>query len=163
MAYPFNYPAYSPMYPYYQPTNAYPTQQSVVPTQPTQSGIIWVSGAQEASMYPIAPNNAVTLWDKSGKTVYVKQADATGKPTITVYDLVERIETASDGSSASGDKVPVYATKDELSAVLSVVKGFDSLISGMKSDIEKMSGDLYGIAGKKRAVKKPAEVTEDDE
>ena len=114
-------------------------------------------------MYPIAPNNAVTLWDKSGKTVYVKQADATGKPTITVYDLVERIETASDGTSASGDKVPAYATKDELSAVLSVVKGFDSLISGMKSDIEKMSGDLYGIAGKKRAVKKPTEVTEDDE
>ena len=35
-----------------------------------QSGIIWISGMQEAQMYPIAPNNAVARWQKDGKTIY---------------------------------------------------------------------------------------------
>lgn len=145
--------------PYYQPTqfNALPTPQN---NAPTQNSIIWVSGAQEASMYPIAPNNAVTLWDKSGKTVYVKQADATGKPTMTVYDLVERTENASEGVSASGDKLPDYATKDELSAVLTAIKAYDDTIGNIKSDIDTIKGDMYGIAGKKKPIRK---VVEDDE
>lgn len=162
MAYPY-YPAYQPQYPSYFPTNYQPMQQ---PTQQTynpvsnQSGIIWISGEGEAAMFPVAPNNAVALWTKDGKTIYLKSADATGKPSMKVYDLVERAETASDGVAASDVKTPAYATKDELSAVVGVVKGFDALISSMKSDIEKMSGDLYGIAGKKKAKKVEAE---DDE
>ena len=111
-------------------------------------------------MYPIAPNNAVTLWNKSGKTVYVKQADATGKPTMTVYDLVERTENASEGVSASGDKLPDYATKDELSAVLTAIKAYDDTIGNIKSDIDTIKGDMYGIAGKKKPIRK---VVEDDE
>ncbi len=111
-------------------------------------------------MYPIAPNNAVTLWDKSGKTVYVKQADATGKPTMTVYDLVERTENASEGVSASEAKLPDYATKDELGAVLSAIKAYDDTIGGIKADIDTIKGDMYGIAGKKKPTRK---VIEDDE
>ena len=111
-------------------------------------------------MYPIAPNNAVTLWDKSGKTVYVKSADATGKPSMIVYDLVERTETPSDSVSASEDKLPAYATKDELSAVLSAIRGYDDTIGSIKADIDTIKGDMYGIAGKKKPTRK---VTEDDE
>lgn len=157
--------AYNPYFPvtyqpaYYQPTqfNALPTPQNVAPTQ---NSIIWVSGAQEASMYPIAPNNAVTLWDKSGKTVYVKSADATGKPTMTVYDLVERTETSSDGVSDSGDKLPAYATKDDLNAIISSIKAYDDVIGSIKADIDTIKGDMYGIAGKKKPTRK---VTDDDE
>ena len=162
MAYNPYFPVgYQPVY-YQNPTqfNAYPTQSSVGATQPTQSGIIWVSGESEASMYPIAPNNAVTLWDKSGKTVYVKSADATGKPSMIVYDLVERTETPSDSVSASEDKLPAYATKDELSAVLSAIRGYDDTIGSIKADIDTIKGDMYGIAGKKKPTRK---VTEDDE
>lgn len=144
--------------PYYQPQQQPVYQQPQ--TQTVQNGIIWVSGAQEASMYPIAPNNAVTLWDKSGKTVYVKQADATGKPTMTVYDLVERTENASEGVSASEAKLPDYATKDELGAVLSAIKAYDDTIGGIKADIDTIKGDMYGIAGKKKPTRK---VIEDDE
>lgn len=167
MAYPYSYNPYQ-FYPMYQqqqqPIQQPQMQQPVQQAQPMySSGIIWVSGLVEAQAYPIAPNNAVALWEKSGKTIYLKQADATGKPTMTVYDLVERAETSSDGVSASDGKLPAYATKDELSAVVSVVKGFDELLGGLKSDIDTMKGDMYGIAGKKKSARKTQEVAEDDE
>ena len=154
MAFPY-YQTYQPQYPTYFPTNYQPVQ----PQQPynpvaNQSGIIWVSGDQEASLYPLAPNNAVALWARDGKTIYLKSADATGKPSIKIYDLVERTETASDGAADADSKLPAYATKDELKAVVDAVRGIDSFVSSIKSDVDKMSGDLYGIAGKKKAAKK---------
>lgn len=167
MAYPYyNYP-YQPMYqPMYQQQMAQPVQQPQQTYFPAinQNGIIWVSGLMEAQAYPIAPNNAVALWEKSGKVIYLKSADATGKPTMRVYDLVERTETSSDNVSEQGDKLPAYATKDELSAVVGVVKGFDELIGSIKSDIDNMKGDLYGLAGtkKKTPAKKTVEVADDE-
>ena len=168
MAYPYNsyqnpyQQGYYPVYqqPQYQQAQQ-PIQQQNYSPAINQSGIIWISGESEAAMFPIAPNNAVALWTKDGKTIYLKSADATGKPTMRVYDLVERTETASDGVSASDGKLPAYATKEELSAVVGVVKGFDELLGSLKSDIDTMKGDMYGIAGKKK-VKKPVEVAEDE-
>ena len=115
-------------------------------------------------MYPVAPNNAVTLWNQNEAVVYLKQADATGKPTLKTYDLVERTQaapTASDGKSVTTP----YVTKDELSAVVGVVKGFDELIGNIKADIDAMKSDMYGIAGKKKttARKPKAEEMEDEE
>ena len=166
--------AYNPYFPAsYQPFGGY-FQQPVMPQQmqvpqiqqqqgnPSPSGIIWVSGAQEAQMYPVAPNNAVALWENSGKVIYLKQADATGKPTMRIYDLVERTQSAQDASQPDGDKLPAFATKDELGAVVGVVKGFDEVLAALRADIETMKGDMYGIAGKKKATKKPVEVTEDE-
>lgn len=149
MAYPYqSYQApYQNFYPFPQTMQ---TNQQVQNYSPVinQSGIVWISGEQEAAMYPIAPNNAVALWDQSGKAVYLKQADASGKPTMRVYDLVERVQTAQ---SADGKTIE-YATKNDLSAILSA---YDAI----KADIETIRGDLYGIAGKKKSVKK----TEDDD
>ena len=154
MAFPY-YQTYQPQYPQYFPNNYQPMQQPQQTYNPVanQSGIIWVSGDQEASLYPIAPNNAVALWARDGKTIYLKSADATGKPSMKVYDLVERAETASDASTDADGKQTAYATKDELKAVVDAVRGIDSFVSSIKTDVDKMSGDLYGIAGKKKAKK----------
>lgn len=136
-----------------------PQQQTQIPVQqsqqmPSPSGIIWISGMQEAQMYPVAPNNAVALWENSGKVIYLKQADATGKPTMRIYDLVERTETASTALEQQDGKSTSYATKDDLSAIVGAVKG-------LAGEVEQMKGDLYGVAGRKKAVKK-AEAMEDD-
>lgn len=173
MAYPYQsyqnpyQQGYYPMY--QQPQYQQPVQQPMPQTaQQTyspvinQNGIIWISGESEAAMYPIAPNNAVALWEKSGKTIYLKSADATGKPTMRVYDLVERTETASESPEKADGKTDEYAKKSDLAAVVGVVKGFDELLGSLKSDIDTMKSDMYGIAGKKKA-KKPVEVAEDDE
>lgn len=145
MAYPY-YPQQT--YPQsYQPLASYYPQQ-----QPAaQSSMIWVSGLAEAQAFPVAPNNAVALWEQSGKTLYLKSADATGKPGMRIYDLTERTETAQ---KASDVKSVDYATKNELSAITDTIKS----ISG---DIEQMKSDLYGVAGRKKAVKK-AEDSDDE-
>ena len=49
-----------------------------------------MSGEAEAMAYLVAPNSAVALWDSNAPTIYLKQAD--GKPSIKVYDLVERTQ-----------------------------------------------------------------------
>ena len=160
--FPVNYPqAYQQMQP--------PTAQQAQPQmqQPTfnpainQSGIIWISGLQEAQMYPCGPNSAVQLWEKDGKTVYLKSADATGRPSLKIYDLVERTETPQESSGGTDNKVPDFATKEELSAVVGVVKGYSNALEAIKSDLETMRSDLYGVAGRKRIVKKQ-EAAEDD-
>lgn len=158
MAYPF-YQPYQ-LYNGYLPQNYQPmVQPQQVQQQPQtiqgQNSIVWVSGMQEAQMYPVAPNNAVALWEQSGKTIYLKSADATGKPIMRVYDLVERTETTTAVSAPSDVKMPDYATKEELSAVAVAIKN-------VLGDIEQMKGDLYGVAGRKKTAKK-TEVTEDDE
>ena len=60
-----------------------------VPQQQSPS-IVWVQNEMEAVNYLVAPNSAVTLWDSNAPVVYLKQADASGKPSMKIYDLVER-------------------------------------------------------------------------
>ena len=48
-----------------------PTQ--FMQTQPTND-MLFVLNENEASAYPVAPNNSVVLWDKNNKTFYIKTA-----------------------------------------------------------------------------------------
>ena len=104
------------MRPQYQPTPQYPAPQ---PQQSGGQSIIWVPNTQAANDFVVAPNNAVTLWDMNAPVVYVKKADASGKPTMTTYDLVER--AAAPVNSAAPQTVPMveYVTRkdfDDLAA-----------------------------------------------
>lgn len=83
-----------------------------------QSGVQWVSGEQEARNWMIAPNAAVALWDSTAPTVYLKQADASGKPTLKIYDLVERAENAPDRANA---KPVEFVTRKEFDALAAIV------------------------------------------
>lgn len=113
-------------------------------------------------MYPIAPNNAVTLWNQNEPVVYLKQSDASGKPSMKIYDLVERVETTQNVSNGADGKTPVYATKDDLAAVVGAVNGLDGALTTFKGEIETIKGDLYGIAGKKKSTAKKQEVADDE-
>ena len=92
------YPYYG--YQYYQPPMAdqltqlrqqqYQPNMQQVPQQQAPPSIVWVQNEMEAANYLVAPNSAVTLWDSNSPVVYLKQADASGKPSMKIYDLVER-------------------------------------------------------------------------
>lgn len=94
-----NYPYYYQPYQPYQPPmadqlmqlrqNQYQPNMQQVPQQAAPS-IVWVQNEMEAVNYLVAPNSAVTLWDSNAPVVYLKQADASGKPSMKIYDLVER-------------------------------------------------------------------------
>lgn len=98
-------------------------QQPMMPQTPQNNGVQWVSSEMEARGWMIAPNSAVALWDSSAPRVYLKQADASGKPTLTVYDLVERTETLTAPAQAPAVS---YVTRDEfdkLAALVADLKG----------------------------------------
>lgn len=99
MAYP--YYGYQPQY--YQPPMADQLMQlrqnQYIPQNMQQNqqaqaapSIVWVQNEMEAANYLVAPNSAVTLWDSNSPVVYLKQADASGKPSMKIYDLVERTQ-----------------------------------------------------------------------
>lgn len=104
-----------------------PQMQSQIPqalqNPVAQSGVQWVSGEQEARNWMIAPNAAVALWDSSAPTVYLKQADASGKPTLKVYDLVERLASALDAQKAPAAEYVTRKEFDALAALVSEMKG----------------------------------------
>ena len=107
-----------------------PQYQVQQPQRLSTSGIIWVNSEQEAQAYPVAPNNAIALWESSGKVVYLKQADATGKPTMRVYDLVERTN-----EPVQPDEPPEYIPKREYSKVVGAVKQIAEEVKQLKSDM----------------------------
>ena len=95
-----------------------------VPQNPVATGgVQWVSSEQEARGYLIAPNSAVALWDSTAPTVYLKQADASGKPTLKIYDLVERAETPRTAPQEKGVEFVTRKEFDALAALVGELKG----------------------------------------
>ena len=103
--------------PYQQPIQTNPTP---MPMQSQQTNdMIWVLNENEATSYPVAPNNSVVLWDKNNPTIYVKSVNAQGMPSMRILDFVERnINTSNSHENAPkthectcGDK---YATKEQI-------------------------------------------------
>ena len=95
-----------------------------VPQNPVATGgVQWVSSEQEARGYLIAPNSAVALWDSTAPTVYLKQSDASGKPTLKIYDLVERAETPRTAPQEKGVEFVTREEFDRLAALVGELKG----------------------------------------
>lgn len=122
----------NPYYPQPMPDNLMQMRQQQmmqpapppVPQNPVATGgVQWVSSEQEARGYLIAPNSAVALWDSTAPTVYLKQADASGKPTLKIYDLVERAETAPNAPQKPGVEFVTREEFDRLAALVGEIKG----------------------------------------
>lgn len=122
----------NPYYPQPMPDNLMQMRQQQmmqpapppVPQNPVATGgVQWVSSEQEARGYLIAPNSAVALWDSTAPTVYLKQSDASGKPTLKIYDLVERAETASNAPQKPGVEFVTREEFDRLAALVGEIKG----------------------------------------
>lgn len=121
----------NPYYPQPMPDNLMQMRQQQmmqpapppVPQNPVATGgVQWVSSEQEARGYLIAPNSAVALWDSTAPTVYLKQADASGKPTLKIYDLVERAETAPNAPQKPGAEFVTREEFDRLAALVGEIK-----------------------------------------
>lgn len=122
----------NPYYPQPMPDNLMQMRQQQmmqpapppVPQNPVAAGgVQWVSSEQEARGYLIAPNSAVALWDSSAPTVYLKQADASGKPTLKIYDLVERAETPRTAPKGESVEFVTREEFDRLAALVGELKG----------------------------------------
>ena len=142
MAYPYFNPYYGQPMPdnlmqmrQMQQPQMQPQMQPQIQNPIAQGGVQWVNGEQEARGYLIAPNSAVALWDSSAPTVYLKQSDASGKPTLKIYDLVERTETPQTAPQEKGVEFVTRKEFDALAALVGEIKG------KKKRKVEEDEGD----------------------
>ena len=88
------------------------------PTQTPTNDMIFVLNENEASSYPVAPNNRIVLWDKNQTTFYVKSANAQGIPSMQTFDFSERTQNApqtpTEHVCKCGDN---FVTKDDFNAL----------------------------------------------
>ena len=136
--------------PQYQQPMAQPMQNAQVPMQgqPT-NGFLWVLNENEATSYPVAPNNTVILWDKNLPTVYIKSVNAQGVPSMRVLDFTERTSTAS---------------KQPVSAPFGSANNFVTLDSfnALKGDVEALKGKLDELKPKNTPKTRKTEVESDE-
>ena len=128
----------------YQQPMSQPIQQAPMQTQPTND-FLWVLNENEATSYPVAPNNTVTLWDKNLPAVYVKSVNAQVVPSMRILDFTARL--------ASAPKTPSTATFDSPNNFVTL----DSF-NALKGDVEALRGKLDELNAKPVAKSKKTEV-----
>ena len=177
--------AYTPYYaPYYRPMNYYnpsvpqeqmqngqqmPTPQTQMQMQqPIQTQMqqipmgqpyddrIWVQGEAGAKAYFVAANATVVLWDTESPTIYIKSADATGKPLeMEIIDLLRRTKntstmpqnTPTEHKCSCGDK---FAFKKDLEAL-------ESEFSALREELNE-----FKTKSKTKTTKKSVEEEENE-
>ena len=101
----------------YQQPMSQQMQQAPMQTQPTND-FLWVLNENEATSYPVAPNNTVTLWDKNLPTIYIKSVNAQGVPSMRILDFTERLTNApKTPSTATFDLPNNFVTIDSFNAL----------------------------------------------
>lgn len=126
MAYGNPFGGYAPMYGYpqmMQPmpdqlaqlrgAQPYPQMQPQAAQQPQQgNGLLWVQGEAGARGYLVAPGQTVMLLDSEKSSFYLKSADASGVPSMRVFDYTERTS-----AQPAQEKAAQYATRAEVEEI----------------------------------------------
>lgn len=155
--------AYTPYYaPYYRPMNYYnpaipqdagnmqnqqpiqqtqqiPTQQPIQSMQMSQpspmpsNDMLWVLNETEATSYPVAPNNSVTLWDKNKDTVYIKSVNMQGVPSMRILDYTER---NADNANKTPEKHVCQCGKDFVR--IDTFKALQNDFEALRNELEEL-------------------------
>lgn len=116
----------------YQQPMSQQIQQAPIQTQPTND-FLWVLNENEATSYPVAPNNTVTLWDKNLPTIYIKSVNAQGVPSMRILDFTERAATASKTASTdSFNSHNNFVTLDSFNALEAKFSALESKVDELR-------------------------------
>lgn len=116
------------------------TAQPVIQQPQNTSSILWVSSEREAVEYPVAPNTAVALWDSNNPVVYLKKADASGKPDTEIYDLVKRNPAQVVSQPVQTAQVPAieYVPRADFDALTARYDSLAAKYEAMAADLEAL-------------------------
>lgn len=123
--FPNLYQPQMPQLPQYTPPQA---------PQQNNSGLIWVQGEAAAKSYLVAPNNTVMLMDSEGSRFYLKSTDASGMPTMKVYEYKEVSEPQTASQSSFQMNAEEFCTKKDYEALLAKYEALEKLIN---TDLKK--------------------------
>ena len=119
--------------PMQQPIQQIATQtpiQTMPMAQPSDDRI-WVQGEAGAKAYFVAANATVVLWDTESPTIYIKSADATGKPLdMDIIDLSRRSKNIAtmpqnpptEHKCTCGDKFVLKKDFEDLESEISALR-----------------------------------------
>ena len=118
-----------------------PIQQPIQPQVPNvNNDFLWVLGEVEATSYPVAPNNTVTLWDKNQPTIYIKSANAQGVPSMRILDFTDRTANAPKSPEKHecqcGNK---FILKEDLNAVQGEIQEIMCRLSDIEDKYKTLS------------------------
>lgn len=102
-------------YPQMQP------QAAQQPQQPQQgNGLLWVQGEAGARGYLVAPGQTVMLLDSERASFYMKSADASGVPSMRIFDYTERAaaQPAPEQTAQYATRAEVEEIKAQLAAIM---------------------------------------------
>lgn len=134
----------------FQQPMAQPMQNAQMPMQgQTTNDFLWVLNENEATSYPVAPNNTVTLWDKNLPTIYIKSVNAQGVPSMRILDFTERLANATKTPS-----VPSFNSHNNFVTI-------DSF-NALKCDVEALRGKLDELKQKNTHKTRKTEVESDE-
>lgn len=161
---------YQPMY-YPQQYQPQPVQQPT-PTpqpQPVNTSIIWVQGEAGAKSHLVAPNTTVPLWDSEAQRIFLKSADPAGMPSMKIlnYTIEEvpnisaPVQRAVNAPAKTAESDGVFVDREAQEALKRQLEALKKDLESVHGEMETFKSDLYGIAGKKTAIKKK-EATSDD-
>lgn len=102
-------------------------QQPQAPQQQAANPLIWVQGEAGAKAYMVAPGASVLLMDSERSSFYIKTADASGMPTMRIFDYTERGAQVAPAPAPT----PEYVTRAEFDALRERI---ESLTKGATSD-----------------------------
>ena len=121
--------------PQYQQPIGQPMQQAPMQTQPTND-FLWVLNENEATSYPVAPNNTVTLWDKNLPTIYIKSVNAQGVPSMRILDFTERTAMPHKTPSAPSFNSPDnFVTIDSFNALEAKFSALEDKVDELRPNV----------------------------
>lgn len=101
----------------------YPQNQPQMQNSNQDSDFIWVTGKAGADAYMVAPNSRVKLWDSESQTIYIKSADAMGRPSMQILDYTIRQNDIAKANPLQGSAPQTeYVTRAELEERLRQLK-----------------------------------------
>lgn len=141
-------PYYAPFYrPTYQQefSQGQYMQAPQIPANQSTSDFLWVLNENEATSYPVAPNNTVILWDKNLPVVYVKSVNMQGIPSMRILDYTERANQPSGQPNAViSQGSTAYATIDQFNALKEDVEAMRKRLEESKSKTKKSEVESNG-------------------
>lgn len=108
-----------------------PQQNAPAAPQPNSNAIIWVQGEAGAKSYLVAPNSAVLLMDSDAMRFYMKSADASGIPSLRIFEYNEVLPTGSQSMPAAKEN-DRYITREE----------HQRQYDGLSQKIDRMLADM---------------------
>ena len=162
------FPNYQPTYQpnwYYQPTQTTPVyqprnwqqqnttalppySQSQLQQQMNNTNIIWVQGEAGAKAQNVPNGCNMAFFDSENQCIYIKSVDATGKPSLTILDYVDR---SAEPSEKEENKIE-YATKEQIDGLnlqfATINEKLEALSSYVtKEQFDSLNGQLNNLSG----------------